>query len=160
MERYQKISEQKQFKEYVEHIRILEADRIFCCHGPEHLMDVARIAWINNLEQELGFSKDIIYGMALLHDIGKVKQYEEGIPHEVTGKEIAEEILRECGYDEEERNIITRAVFYHRKGNDPEKLPLSTLLYEADKASRLCMFCKAEKECNWNADTKNDRIND
>ena len=32
-----------------------------------------------NLEQDFGIRKPVIYGMALLHDIGKYRQYEEGL---------------------------------------------------------------------------------
>ena len=32
-----------------------EIDRVFCCHGIEHSLDVARVAYITNLEQNLGF---------------------------------------------------------------------------------------------------------
>ena len=48
-----------------------EIDRVFCCHGIEHSLDVARVAYITNLEQNLGFQKEMIYAAALLHDIGK-----------------------------------------------------------------------------------------
>ena len=47
-----------------------EIDRVFCCHGIEHSLDVARVAYIANLEQNLGFQKEMIYAAALLHDIG------------------------------------------------------------------------------------------
>ena len=42
-----------------------------------HLMDVARIAYITCLEQNLGIEKDVIYGAAILHDIGKYAQYDQ-----------------------------------------------------------------------------------
>ena len=37
----------------------LEKDRIFCCHQMPHLLDVARIAYILNMEQDLGLEKDM-----------------------------------------------------------------------------------------------------
>ena len=52
-----------------------EIDRVFCCHGIEHSLDVARVAYITNLEQNLGFQKEMIYAAALLHDIGRWRQY-------------------------------------------------------------------------------------
>ena len=35
---------------------------------------------------------------------------------------------------------------------------LTELLYRADKASRVCLFCAAEPECNWSPEKKNMRI--
>ena len=70
-----------------------EASRPFCCHQLPHLMDAARIAYIENLERELGFSRVVVYAAALLHDIGKDEQYRAGVPHEEAGARIAREIL-------------------------------------------------------------------
>ena len=66
------------------YIRLQKAEEVrkFCRHTMEHFIDVARIAWILNLEQDFRIRKPVIYGMALLHDIGKYRQYEEGYPHE------------------------------------------------------------------------------
>lgn len=69
------------FQEHYKRLAQAEKDRRFCCHQMEHLLDVARIAYIRNLEAGLGFSKKMIYAAAILHDIGKARQYEEGIPH-------------------------------------------------------------------------------
>ena len=78
------------FREYYKRLEEAERDRKFCRHQMDHLLDVARIAYIQNLERKLGFSKEMIYAAALLHDIGKVRQYEEKIPHEIASAEIAE----------------------------------------------------------------------
>lgn len=155
MEKYQRIIRHNEFLEYINKIKEVEKDRPFCRHGLEHLIDVARIAYIFNLEQNLGFSKDVIYGAALLHDIGKVKQYEEKIPHEITGSVKCEKILFECGYEDKETKMIKTAILHHRKGDDNEKNPLSGILYDADKKSRLCLYCDACRECNWETDKKN-----
>lgn len=155
MEKYQKILEHKKFNKYLNQIEKWEVCREFCCHGLEHLLDVARIAYIMNLERNLGFSKDVIYGAGLLHDLGKVKQYKKKIPHEITGSKKCVKILAECGYEENEIEMIKTAILYHRRGDDPEKNPLSQILYEADKVSRLCMKCEAHKECNWTKEEKN-----
>lgn len=47
-------------------------DRIFCGHDMGHLLDVARLAWIFNLEANQEISKERIYAAALLHDIGGI----------------------------------------------------------------------------------------
>ena len=71
------------FRRHLGNIAQLESGRIFCRHGIDHLLDVARIMWIKNLEEELGFDREVIYATALLHDIGKDEQYESGISHDV-----------------------------------------------------------------------------
>ncbi len=158
MERYHKIIEHEIFREYMDRIELLEKDRIFCRHNVTHLLDVARIAYIMNLEKGAPYSKDIIYGAALLHDIGKPEQYEEEIPHEITGAKKAAVVLKDCGYEEEEILLIQTAISDHRRGPKGENRMLSELLYEADKKSRMCLFCHANDECNWAEDKKNMRI--
>ena len=158
MERYHKIVEHELFREYGDRIKELEKDRIYCRHGVEHLIDVARIGYIMNLEQGMAYSKDVIYAMALLHDIGKPEQYEEKIPHEITGAAKAELILRDCGYNEEEISEIRKAIDDHRRGPKESGWKLSEILYDADKKSRMCLFCPAKDSCNWTEDRKNKRI--
>ena len=68
MERINKISEHPLWKLNMTQLKEAERDRIFCKHGIEHLLDVARIAYIENLEQNCGVSKEGIYAAALLHD--------------------------------------------------------------------------------------------
>ena len=139
-------------------LEILEKDRKFCCHQMPHLMDVARIAYIICLEQDLGIKKDVIYGAAILHDIGKYAQYEDGTPHEQSGAKTASEILdslpEDAAFSEEEKRMILTAVRGHRRLREDAE-PLERLLYTADKASRTCFACPAEGECDWSSDKKN-----
>lgn len=158
MERYQKIAQHREFKDYIEEIRTLEKERIYCCHGLEHLLDVARIMYIRALEEQYDLSKDLIYAAAFLHDIGKVEQYKEGIPHERIGAEKAGLILLDCGYRQEEITRIEEAISGHRRGNGKKGDILAKLLYEVDKGSRMCMFCQARNDCNWTKDEKNNTI--
>ena len=158
MERYHKILEHELFQEYMSRIEVLERERIYCRHNVNHLIDVARIAYIMNLERGASYSKDMIYAMALLHDIGKPEQYEEKIPHEITGARKASVVLKDCGYQEEEIRQIEMAVFDHRRGPKEEGRLLSEILYEADKSSRMCLFCSAKDSCNWSDDRKNSCI--
>ena len=144
----------------IDGIELLEDERIFCCHGKEHLFNVARIAYIENLEKNYGLSKDIIYAAAFLHDIGRYEEYKRGIPHEEAGVEISWQILDDCGFTDLETEEIIFAVKYHRKNKNHknisyEKKCLSELIYMADKKSRMCMFCKATDICNWSEDRKN-----
>lgn len=158
MERYDKITEHEKFNKYLYKIEQLEKERIYCRHGLSHLLDVARIAYIINLEEGGPFSKDVIYGAALLHDIGKVKQYKKKIPHEKTGAKKAAAILEECGYNEIEVEMIKTAILDHRNGPEEEGHKLSDILFEADKKSRICLYCSARESCSWTEDRKNSRI--
>ena len=136
----------------------LERERIFCCHQMTHLLDVARIAYILNMEQDMGFEKEVIYAAAVLHDIGKYAQYEDGTPHEQSGEKIAAEILdslpEEAAFSEEEKCMILTAIRGRRKLRADSE-PLERLLSTSDKASRTCFACPAESECDWSAEKKN-----
>lgn len=138
-------------------IQRLEEKREFCCHGMEHLLDVARIAYIMALEEGHQIQPDVVYAAALLHDIGKGAQYEIGMPHNEAARDIAEDILRECGYDKDEISGIGEAIEYH---NQPGLSlgSLSRILFEADKRSRRCFLCEVRKDCYWPEEAKNTGI--
>lgn len=135
-----------------------EADRRFCRHDMAHLLDVARIGRIMALEEGLEVSRELLYGAALLHDLGKHRQYGEGIPHEQAGVVIAERILRDCGYDDYETSVIKDAILQHRNAAVSGERNLRGLLYRADKASRACFACQAEADCDWKGNKKNLRL--
>lgn len=149
------------FCSLLQRLQELEKDRIFCRHQMDHLLDVARIAYILNLERDLGFSRDLVYGAALLHDIGKSRQYEAGIPHEAAGEKLAAQILAEMpdgiAFTEEEQRQILTAIRGHRRLREGAG-PLETILYEGDKMSRACFSCPANAQCNWSAEKKNMEI--
>lgn len=148
------------YLESYDRLQQAESDRVFCCHNMVHFLDVARIAWILNLEQDLGIRKEVVYAAALLHDIGKYRQYEEGIPHEIASAEIAGQILEELPemyFAEEEKREIIQAILGHRKLQKEAK-ELERILYHADKKSRACFACPAESECNWSMEKKNMEI--
>ena len=72
-----------------------------------HLLDVARIAYILNKEQDLGFEKEVIYAAANSPRYRKAEQYESGTPHEQSGERLASEILdslpADAAFSEEEK---------------------------------------------------------
>ena len=88
MDRVNAILKHKTYRKYYDQIEKIEKDRIFCRHQMPHLLDVARIAYITNLERNLGYDREVIYAAAILHDIGKSFQYEERIPHEIAGEKV------------------------------------------------------------------------
>ena len=158
LSRCQRIHAHPLYKKHFQNLQKLEEDRIFCRHTFEHFMDVARIAYIMNLEKGLGLSKEIIYAAALLHDIGRGEQYENDIPHEIAGAKIAESLLPECGFDDREKSMIIGAILEHRncsKKINGDIIMLSEIIFVADKASRQCFTCKAQDECNWSRDKRN-----
>ena len=161
MDRVNAIWNHPLYQEYYRRLERMEESRIFCRHQMPHLLDVARIARIRSLEAGMELDADVIYAAAILHDIGKSLQYEEKIPHETAGVRIAGEILDsldgEAAFTEEEKRMILTAIRGHRRlRQDPE--PLERLLYESDKASRMCLVCPAERMCDWSEEKKNMEI--
>lgn len=157
MERVNRILNHDLFLKHMHLNDEAEAGRCFCLHNMGHLLDVARIAMILNLQEHLNLDQDIIYATALLHDIGRHEQYENGTPHEVAGARIAPSILLNCGYNEKETGVIIDAIVNHRKIAEGRS-QLSRILYQADKASRPCFSCKASKDCYWENEKKNWQI--
>lgn len=156
MERFQKIVWHEKYQETYERLQQLEKDRKFCGHDMEHFLSVARISYLMVLEKGLSISKDIIYATALLHDLGRADQYEKGISHEEAGAILAREILTDCGYKEEEIDIMVNTILKHRDMKD-EGENFASIFYHADKISRDCIHCKAKKECYWPEEKKNNK---
>ncbi len=155
MDRVNRILKHECFLYHLQENEAAEADRRFCCHNMGHFLDVARIGQILNLEGKLGIPKELIYGAALLHDLGRHVQYETGEAHELPSGRFAPEILKDCGFDNKEIDVIVDAIVNHRNASIANEENLRGVLYRADKASRACFGCKAEAECNWKADKKN-----
>lgn len=155
MERIDKILNHDLFCENLALNELAEKQRKFCRHNMVHFLDVARIGWIINIEEGFAVEKELIYGAALLHDIGKHLQYAEGIPHEKASAQIAPRILLECGFDEKETSVIVAAIESHRDSSVAGEKSLRGLLYRADKASRACFCCEVQEECNWKDGKKN-----
>lgn len=158
--RWQRILHNNLFNSILKELEITERERVFCKHGLVHLLDTARIMYIINLEEGLCISKDIIYAAGLLHDIGRLSQYKDGIPHDKAGIPIAKEIMQSCGYTEEEQELILFAISSHRKEAEAKAEPfpkktLADILYKADKRSRACFSCEAADKCNWPDAKKN-----
>lgn len=167
MRRVHLIYEHLVFQEKYRALQEAEKDRRFCKHTLEHFIDVARLMYIYALEHRLSVSKEVIYAMALMHDIGRIDQIERGIPHEQAGAALCDIILPECGFTEKETETIKAAILRHRSaaesGSDAEhrnfagcgsnvehdRDPCHEMLYWADKRSRSCYACDMRKECNW-----------
>lgn len=157
-ERVNRILEHASYKEYVRRNEKAEAGRGFCRHDMVHFLDVARIAMILKLKEEQRTEEELIYAAALLHDIGRHVQYEDGTPHEEASAVLAAPILEDCGFGDKETSVILNAIVSHRNPQTASQAGLSGLLYRADKLSRSCFCCKAEEECDWKKDKKNMRL--
>lgn len=155
MDRINQILNHDLFKEYLRQNEQAEANRCFCRHNMEHFLDVARIAMLLNLEENYGIAKDMVYGVALLHDVGRFRQYQDKTPHEIASAVLAQEILHDCGFQPEETQTILDAIRNHRNAACREEKNLRGLLYRADKLSRACYSCKAEPACDWSDEKKN-----
>ncbi len=136
--------------EYISYVNLnseAEKDRIFCRHNMAHFLDVARIGMILNLEEGYGIDRELIYAAALLHDIGRWKQYRTGEDHAAVSAELCLDILIDSGFDDGERKLITAAVASHRDESVKEEKSLRGLIYRADKLSRPCYACDARDLC-------------
>ncbi|KJS74319.1 MAG: hypothetical protein JL56_09660 [Desulfotomaculum sp. BICA1-6] len=139
----------------------LEEQRRFCRHDLQHMLDVARIAYMLVLE---GLSngeaaaagegavktitgKEVVYAAGLLHDMARWKEYETGEDHAVAGSLMAGSVLERAGYDAAEKEIIITAIREHRSGGR-EASPLGQYLCKADDLSRPCNRCDARSDCH------------
>ena len=94
------------YKKCIKEIEVMEQDRVFCRHNINHFLDMARIAYILVLEEGLSYSKEVIYAIGLLHDIGRAQEYKNNINHDEAGVMISEKILKETSYSTDEINLI------------------------------------------------------
>ena len=84
--RYEQIQLDSEYQNLLSEIEDLKKERVYYKHDLAHFMDVARIASLIWIEEgsSVELNKDIIYAAALLHDIGRVIEYNEGISHDET----------------------------------------------------------------------------
>lgn len=160
-----------QDQEYLAMVKRLEQQekqRLFCRHGLSHFLDVARIAWIRILEQtaqesmdmeHLAQQKDQIYLTALLHDLGRLAEYNhtQSHGHAQEGAHIAEKFLKRIGYPEHKVQEIVNAVREHSKEVKTNQ-DLSDKIQIADNCSRNCFFCEAQEQCYWSEERRNKTI--
>lgn len=158
MERIRKLWLHPLYQNQITFLQKAEKDRIFCRHTLEHFLDVARLMYIYNLEENAGLGKELIYAAALLHDIGRCEQIIHDTPHHEAGVQAAGKILPECGFNPEEIQKIQHAISEHRLAGQTESDPLARYLYQADKQSRNCFCCPAAEDCNWPDSERNRSI--
>lgn len=164
-----KVIKHRIYKEFLTDIQALEKYRIYCCHGLEHAVDVARLAWIYYLEEEcrnrietMGNpqeQRDMFYTAALLHDIGRVAQYRTGVHHSISGVAPAMEILQDIQVPEAWIKPILDVVSEHAQGAlTAERKNLAYYITKADHDCRLCFACEAKESCKWTKEEKNEEL--
>ncbi len=165
MEYTKKLLNSSHFLELQREIRILERKRIYCKHEIDHLLDVCRIAWIMYLEKNLqkGIDiiekeKDKIYLSGLLHDIGRVAQYQTGEHHAEAGVRIAGELLEEIGYPSTLQSEILQIISGHHGRGYPVEDTIASYICQADHLSRNCFLCEATGTCKWEENEKNRNV--
>jgi uncharacterized protein len=152
MHRCNRIYNHPLFLDRMKEIEEKEKDRIFCLHNLSHALDVARIGYIMILEEKADIEKELFYAAALLHDAGRYS----GKPHNESGSELSRIIMPECGFSESETELVASAILCHRKNGAAERF--AEILYAADKKSRNCFRCEGAKECYWETEKRNFRI--
>ncbi len=130
-----------------------ELKRIYCIHNISHSLDVARICYILNLENGLGIDKDLIYSTAILHDLGRVYEYENKKDHNIASVDIAKEILEATDFSKDDKEIIIDAIKNHRNNDQSDRF--NKIFYKADKLSRDCFNCRSQDSCKWSRDKMN-----
>lgn len=104
--------------------------------------------------------KDQFYVTGLLHDIGRVAQYETGEHHSEAGMRIAKQLLSEIGYPAEWMSETLQIVGVHH-GREEEKEETGIMEYyirRADHLSRNCFLCEAADSCKWSDEERNQTI--
>lgn len=156
MKRVNKILENSTFLSCLKDIEISEKKRIFCGHNMDHLLNVARIMEILNLENSHNIDRETVYATALLHDIGRGRAYSLHTDHALESGNIATDILKHSNFNDEEIAEIVFAILHHNDNENPNVL--CSLLRKADKMSRNCFLCSAYGECNWSKEKKNEGV--
>ena len=154
MEYLRRLIQETDYLERMKELETLEQDRKFCRHGLQHVLDVARLAWIKVLEEQQPVEKEQLYLTALLHDMGRIAEYRQGIPHHEAGIIMARNYLQQIGYPQEKCELIFEAIQEHRNKEKLNKDFIS-IIKQADNQSRNCFFCEAGKECKWSEEQKN-----
>lgn len=177
----EKLLKHPEFLQLQKRVQEMEQDRMYCHHELSHALDVCRMAWMMYLEDEykthlkdyadhaeepylnadnMLAKKDQFYVTGLLHDIGRVAQYETGEHHSVAGVRIAEKLLTEIEYPSEWMRETLQIVGVHHgrdeKAGEPSRMEY--YIRRADHLSRNCFFCEASDSCKWKKEERNQTI--
>ncbi len=158
----ERVFEHSTYQKRLKELEAFEENRNFCKHDLEHFREVGRIATSVARENGLQMSSDLIMTASLLHDMGRVEQYKQGISHAEASVAFAREILLSLLVDENEIQCICDAIGKHSRRQCASKRfcdvnqlqTLGELLSYADQFSRKCYACSAIMDCKWKNEEK------
>lgn len=133
---------------YMEKINGLEKERLFCKHGFEHGLNVARVSYAYMLEnRDVILPKEVVYAAAFLHDIGRWVEYQTGEDHAEASARLALPLLEACRFSLEDIQLILQGIREHRRNPADNLTPLGEALALADDWARDCRHCSAQTLC-------------
>jgi len=149
MSRVNQLLEHEDYIVFMKKIDELEKERLFCKHGFDHGLNVARIAYAYLLEKgEQLPSKEGVYAAALLHDIGRWVEYETGEDHAEASARLAHPLLEACQFSHEDIQVILKGIQEHRRHPEDNLTLLGAALALADDWARDCRHCSVQGLCN------------
>ena len=105
-------------------------------HAMEHVMRVSNLC-LDLAAHEPSIDLDVLKTAALLHDIARVKEFNDktgSIDHSALGAEMADELLRTLGYSEEKIAHVKHCIAAHRfRGKVKPQTREAKILFDADK---------------------------
>lgn len=105
-------------------------------HAMEHVMRVYNLC-LHLAKHELNVDLDVLKTAALLHDIARVKEFNDktgSIDHSALGAEMAEKIVGTLGYSEEKIAHVKHCIAAHRfRGKVKPQTKEAKILFDADK---------------------------
>jgi uncharacterized protein len=115
---------------------IVEKELSCSAHNMEHVMRVYNLC-LHLAKGKKDIDLDVLKTATLLHDIAKVREDLDdsgNTDHAVLGAKIAERILMDFGYPEEEIKKIRHCIITHRfRGGNEPKTREAKILFDADK---------------------------
>lgn len=119
---------------------IVEKELSCSAHNLDHILRVYNLCILLSKFEE-NVDLEVLIPAALLHDIARVKESQDKtgeLDHAVLGSQIAEGILRDLEYEEENIKKIKHCIIAHRfrSGNAPKTIE-AKILFDADKLDGL-----------------------
>lgn len=145
------------YKQDLDTLCALEANRVFCGHDLNHFQEVSRIARIINRENNLGIDDDVIDLCAYLHDMGRIREYNEGVNHHDAAYEYGRNMMENLDIPENVMEEVLSGIRHSRHrfdakerfDNRHELKNLDDIISFADHFSRKCFDCEAAGDCKW-----------
>lgn len=130
------ISTSKINAKHKELMNIVQKELSCSAHSLDHVLRVYNLCvYLSKYENDVDV--DILYPAALLHDIARVKESADktgNTDHAVLGSQMAEDILINMNYSQDNIDKIKHCIVTHRfrSGNEPQSIE-AKVLFDADK---------------------------